>query len=220
LGFEATAGAVAGHANAAPIQRQHDEHSKTRRIPYLIQIARPMTGEEFKIAAHMQELGLSYWAITDHSKSSYQANGLDASRLRQQLKSMAEKTRQGQLKQFVAALETKAAELEGNEGGYGRTFLSTADGRSLVRLNVGLNTLLAAVDSADAAPTTQAVSTFNDLNKALDQQLAGWDAIKSKDVPELNLKLKRSGLPQLNPELVTAGEDLSGNHNTAGDDEP
>jgi DNA polymerase (family 10) len=38
-----------------------------------------------EIAAHMQELGLAYWAITDHSKSSFQANGLDASRVRQQI---------------------------------------------------------------------------------------------------------------------------------------
>lgn len=37
------------------------------------------------IAAHMEELGLEYWAITDHSKSSFQANGLDAKRLRDQL---------------------------------------------------------------------------------------------------------------------------------------
>jgi DNA polymerase (family 10) len=37
------------------------------------------------IAAHMEQLGLEYWAITDHSKSSFQANGLDAKRLRQQL---------------------------------------------------------------------------------------------------------------------------------------
>ncbi|MCX6894487.1 MAG: DNA polymerase/3'-5' exonuclease PolX [Verrucomicrobia bacterium] len=38
-----------------------------------------------EIAAHMEELGLEYWAITDHSKSSFQANGLDAKRLRAQL---------------------------------------------------------------------------------------------------------------------------------------
>lgn len=38
------------------------------------------------IATAMRELGLAYWAITDHSKSSIQANGLDAGRLRQQLK--------------------------------------------------------------------------------------------------------------------------------------
>jgi len=36
-------------------------------------------------ADYMEELGLEYWAITDHSKSSYQANGLDAKRLREQI---------------------------------------------------------------------------------------------------------------------------------------
>jgi DNA polymerase (family 10) len=39
-----------------------------------------------QIAKAMRELGLAYWAITDHSKSSIQANGLDPARLRQQLK--------------------------------------------------------------------------------------------------------------------------------------
>src|ERR1039457_3585780 len=39
-----------------------------------------------EIAKFMDGLGLDYWAITDHSKSSFQANGLDAKRLRQQIK--------------------------------------------------------------------------------------------------------------------------------------
>jgi len=43
-----------------------------------------MTTEQ--IAKAMRELGLAYWAITDHSKSSIQANGLDAKRLREQIK--------------------------------------------------------------------------------------------------------------------------------------
>ncbi len=38
-----------------------------------------------EIAAYMENLGLQYWAITDHSKASYQANGLDPKRLRDQL---------------------------------------------------------------------------------------------------------------------------------------
>jgi len=38
------------------------------------------------IIKHMMELGCDYWAITDHSKSSWQANGLDAARLREQIK--------------------------------------------------------------------------------------------------------------------------------------
>ncbi|MBA4149592.1 MAG: DNA polymerase/3'-5' exonuclease PolX [Verrucomicrobia bacterium] len=38
-----------------------------------------------EIARHMSDLGCAYWAITDHSKSSPQANGLYPERLRQQL---------------------------------------------------------------------------------------------------------------------------------------
>jgi DNA polymerase (family 10) len=38
-----------------------------------------------EIAEYMENLGLEYWAITDHSKASFQANGLDAKRLRQQM---------------------------------------------------------------------------------------------------------------------------------------
>ncbi|HWY32595.1 MAG TPA: DNA polymerase/3'-5' exonuclease PolX, partial [Candidatus Acidoferrum sp.] len=38
-----------------------------------------------EIAEYMENLGLQYWAITDHSKASFQANGLDAKRLREQI---------------------------------------------------------------------------------------------------------------------------------------
>lgn len=38
------------------------------------------------LASAMRELGFAYWAVTDHSKASFQANGLDPARVRQQLK--------------------------------------------------------------------------------------------------------------------------------------
>jgi DNA polymerase (family 10) len=38
-----------------------------------------------ELAQMLRELGLSYWGVTDHSRSSVQANGLDAVRLRRQL---------------------------------------------------------------------------------------------------------------------------------------
>ena len=38
-----------------------------------------------EIARSMRELGLAYWGVTDHSKASFQANGLDPARVRQQL---------------------------------------------------------------------------------------------------------------------------------------
>ncbi len=40
------------------------------------------------IAEYMQELGCAYWAITDHSKSSFQAHGLEPERLREQIKAV------------------------------------------------------------------------------------------------------------------------------------
>ena len=43
-----------------------------------------------EIATHMSELGLAYWAITDHSKASFQANGLDAGRIKKQIKAINE----------------------------------------------------------------------------------------------------------------------------------
>ena len=41
------------------------------------------------IAAEAHELGLDYWAITDHSRASFQANGLDVRRLEDQLQAVA-----------------------------------------------------------------------------------------------------------------------------------
>ena len=41
-------------------------------------------------ADFMRELGCAYWAITDHSKSSFQANGLDENRLRKQITAIAD----------------------------------------------------------------------------------------------------------------------------------
>jgi DNA polymerase (family 10) len=38
-----------------------------------------------EIAAYMRAMGCAYWAITDHSRSSIQANGLTPERLRQQI---------------------------------------------------------------------------------------------------------------------------------------
>ena len=38
-----------------------------------------------EIAGYMEDLGLEYWAMTDHSRASFQANGLDVKRLRQQM---------------------------------------------------------------------------------------------------------------------------------------
>lgn len=42
------------------------------------------------IAEYMDDLGFEYWAITDHSRSSVIANGLDAARVREQIRAVHE----------------------------------------------------------------------------------------------------------------------------------
>jgi len=43
-----------------------------------------------EIAEKVRDLGLAYWAITDHSKSSFQAHGLEPARVREQIRLIAE----------------------------------------------------------------------------------------------------------------------------------
>jgi hypothetical protein len=97
----------------------------------------------------------------------------------------------------MADLDNKLAELEGTTGGYGAQFLSSPAGRGLARLNAGLNNVLGIVDSADAAPTTQAVAMFAEVKKALDEQLDRWDEIKKRELFELNQELKQAGLAEI-----------------------
>ncbi len=105
----------------------------------------------------------------------------------------------------AAELEAKAAAIEGEEGGYSARYLSTPEGRSLARLNSGLSTLVSALDSAEAAPTTQQKATFVEIEKALREQLSAWSELKSKDIPVLNEQLKKAGLPLIDLQKSVPG---------------
>jgi hypothetical protein len=122
--------------------------------------------------------------------------------LRSQLKALAG---HATMAKPAAELDAKAAPIEGGEGGFGARFLSTPEGRSLSRLNSGLNTIVSGLDTADAAPTTQQVAMFGELSKALDEQLAAWSEIKSKNIPELNEQLKKAGLPLIDVQKPVPG---------------
>ena len=130
--------------------------------------------------------------------------------LRAQLRSLAgqgpaKNAKLAAIAKTAAELEAKAAPIEGEEGDYGARFLSTPEGRSLSRLNGGLNALVSALDSADAAPTTQQSAMFGELEKALEEQLSAWAQLKSKDIPELNDKLKKAGLPLIDLQKPVPG---------------
>ena len=122
--------------------------------------------------------------------------------LRAQLKSVTEHKPSPEIAAKVADLEAQAAVIEGVDGAQ---FLSTPEGRSLVRLNSGLGTVLSALDSADAAPTTQQSAMFADLEKALNTQLAAWEQMKAKDVADLNSQLSKAGLPVIVLQKSAAG---------------
>ena len=114
----------------------------------------------------------------------------------QQLKPLQEKAKKP-LSDSIADLDKKAAELEGPSGGYGAVFLRDAAGRSLARLSGGLNQLLGAVDGADAEPTSQQIAMLNQVQAALEQQLADWKELKDRELPALNSQLRRAKLNEI-----------------------
>ncbi len=109
------------------------------------------------------------------------------------------------IEKTAAALEAKAAPIEGQAGGYGARYLSTPGGRSLARLNSGFNALVSALDTADAAPTTQQVAMFGELDKALEEQLSAWAELKAKDIPALSKELKKAGQPPIDLQKPVPG---------------
>jgi hypothetical protein len=49
----------------------------------------------------------------------------------------------------------------------------------------------------DAAPTTQAVRAVGALERAVTEALGRWAAIRRRDVPAVNARLKQAGLAEL-----------------------
>jgi photosystem II stability/assembly factor-like uncharacterized protein len=97
------------------------------------------------------------------------------------------------LKASLDDVEKKAAALEGD--GPSPIYLASQSGRSFSSLDAGLAALLGIVDSADAAPTTQAGAMFGRLREALDAQLRQWRDLQGKELPALNDQLKRKHAP-------------------------
>ena len=93
----------------------------------------------------------------------------------------------------INALEKTLRALEGGPGEYGQR--ATSD--NLAGLNSSLGTVYGIVDSADAAPTAQAVATFRGLQRSLASLLTKWDELKARDVPALNQKLRSANLPEV-----------------------
>ena len=124
--------------------------------------------------------------------------GLQAeiSGLRAQLQLLKEGAGQTAVRAAVESLDRKAAALDGATGGAGRAGGSGGE-PSLARLATEFNTIMGIAEGADAAPTTQAVAAYNQTRKSLDDLLARWSEIKTREVSDLNEKLRQANLQPL-----------------------
>ena len=64
-------------------------------------------------------------------------------------------------------------------------------------MNGELLGLMALVEGADVAPTTQAVAASEQVQRSLAGVLSRWSELKAKDVNALNEQLVKAGLPAI-----------------------
>jgi photosystem II stability/assembly factor-like uncharacterized protein len=114
--------------------------------------------------------------------------------VREQLKDLAGRAPQGSVADSLAALDKRAADLEGAGD---RFFRPQTAKPGFARLNGELASLLAYVDSADTVPTQAAEDAVPTLEASLNELQKNWDEVKVKDIPPLNEKLRAANLPAI-----------------------
>jgi hypothetical protein len=97
----------------------------------------------------------------------------------------------------LAALDRRAAALEGDGGQRGPAAATGSGPPGLSQIHASLATLLDVLQQADATPTTQAVAASQDLQQKLRALMSGWTDLKSRDVQALNAQLRAANLPPL-----------------------
>ena len=112
--------------------------------------------------------------------------------------------RAGKVKGAIAdslnALDKQAAELEGtSQGAFFGVPPSGKQPENLSTLNQHFGQLLNVVDSADAAPTTQASFVYLELEEALGKLLAQWKKVRESDLLSINASLKKAHIEELDP---------------------
>jgi photosystem II stability/assembly factor-like uncharacterized protein len=139
--------------------------------------------------------------------------------VRAQIKDLSKKASgKEKLAKQLAGLDSQCAELEG--AAQNRFYGVPASGKlpeNLSTLNQHFAAILAVADSADAVPTTQATLAYKDLEETESTLRRRWEAIRERDLPDLNGELKKTGLPSIDPTKPLT-EELGGP--SQGDDEP
>jgi len=128
-----------------------------------------------------------------------------ADRLRAELQDLRKRAApQGALAAAVEALDRKTAAVAGvapatspgNVGGES----APGDRASFLYLTSALAGLENVIESADVAPTPDAMAAFQSIQTVLRAALAQWAEVKGKDLPQLNEMLRAAGLPAISLE--------------------
>ncbi len=146
-----------------------------------------------------------------------------AKSVREQLKQIAPKVEgkpkdKARLTEEISSLDKECAELEGATQ---RAFFGVPPSgkrpENFSTLNQHYSAILAVADSADAAPTSQAMAADLELNEQASELHKRWIGLCEREIGELNKNLKKAGLPTVDVKKPL-GEELGGASD--GDDEP
>ncbi|HJQ71177.1 MAG TPA: glycoside hydrolase [Blastocatellia bacterium] len=152
-----------------------------------------------RVTATPEAIAKMFEVAFGSSEAIKKIRGLQAeiSSLRAQLQKLKESAGQAAVRDALDAFDKKAAALDGGASGAGRAGGGGGGEPSLVRLATEFNTIMAIAEGADAAPTAQALAAYNQAQKTLGEMVARWNEIKTRDLGELNEKLREAKLRPL-----------------------
>ncbi|MEA2172684.1 MAG: hypothetical protein QOD00_276 [Blastocatellia bacterium] len=145
-----------------------------------------------------QQFKLSMQAYEGMEQSREALDGIR--KLRAQVKELRVRAGQGAVADALLSLDQKMAALETDSDARPAGVAANAGETNLTRVNASLGSLLDLLQSADAAPTTQAVTASAELQRKLSELLSRWNEIKGREVKTINEQLRQAGLPALSIE--------------------
>jgi len=165
---------VGGRSYTAPLEVRMDPRVSVPASALANQI-----DLEMKIAGSLQNSAEAFRQTSD---------------VRRQLNNLKEKLeRDPKYSDAAGAARTLDAQLLAI-GGSGQPQWPPPTEPTLASLNGALSSLIVNVDSADVAPTKQALEAFETYQGLAAKQIARWNAVKSKEVEALNTLLRQLGL--------------------------
>jgi hypothetical protein len=136
--------------------------------------------------------------ISDTIEQDHQAI-VEVQQLRAEIKNVLA-TSTGAAGAAVQALDKKAVALAGEARPDIEEENEARPAQNLHILNIRLARILDVVDSADVAPTQQAMEEFESARKDLSTALRNWDELRRKDVVAVNELLQQSGARRISLE--------------------